>query len=899
MNPHVRRALCAASPLALVVAAQPAFADQAAPAGAGSPTSPDAQNATAPGSTDIANTIVVSGIRAALRDSLKAKRVSSLVVEEIGSKDIGVMPDVTIADELDRAPGVNTTRDRGNASQASVRGLGPRLVLGLVNGREVASSEPDRNVRWEIYPSEDVSAVTIYKSQDAGLIAGGVAATIDIHTLRPLDYTGPVLVARAGALYGTGGKDIPGYSGLGERGSLQYIGKITSNFAITVGGSYQRQKNGRDSFQGWNYNLANTSGYDAPTLNGSQVNAPYGAQTEIDATTETRWSSAVGLQWKPSPDWDINGDLLYSDVKIAEPQLQQWYGSSNGWGDWGGTIGAAGDIYQPGNYKMVGNDIVAATLNNYSSVTNLVADYNENKTLLATGLNARYHGDHVTLKLDGSYSRAVRTNSWMAIASTTYPETVSFNTAANVTPTVSESADPAVPGQQSFSGYSVGAGQGPAHLEDTLGAFQADLERKFDTGFLTAVSAGFRYANRIKSLSTGYETVVANANAPAVSEFSVSAFSVPSLDYGNFNQMASVTSYSTSGDPTAYWRVKENDYEGYAKVDFASRLGTVPFSGNIGVRMVGVDDKSSAFQTYTYWDANADNGAGANVTGATPTVTPNHYFRVLPSLNLTFTFSDDLLLHAGVAEVMSRPPIDELRGAQILSDYTGYHAGSTGNPTLRPFMATQGDLSLEWYFHKEALLAVAGYYKKVSTNIGYTQTTETITTAQDSAPYTITKPVNGNGGDVYGSEVTFQTPFYWIKGGEHFGIYSNAALVGSNLREMTPVLNPLSAVGMANFTGEADLWAWGHGFDLRVGLKHHSPYTVIFGWDASQLIRLESETTLQASISYTVNKQITVRLQAWNLTNAASRYYFNNDPNQIARYEKYGASYMADVTFKY
>jgi iron complex outermembrane recepter protein len=871
MNPHVRRALCAASTLALAVAAQPAFADQSAPTGAGSPTSDTAQ---APGSTDVPSSIVVTGIRAALRDSLKAKRASSLVVEEIGSKDIGVMPDVTFADELDRMPGVNVTRDRGNASQASVRGLGPRLVLGLVNGREVASSEPDRNVRWEIYPSEDVAGASIYKSQDASLIAGGVAATIDIRTLRPLDYTGPSLIARAGALYNTGGKDIPGYSGWGERGGLQYIGKLTDNFAITVGGSYQRQKNAHDSFQGWGYNLANTSGDDAPTLNGKQVNAPWGAQTEIDETVETRWSSTLGLQWKPAPDWDVNGDFLYSDVKIAEPQVQQWYGSSNGWGDWGGTIGASGDIYQPGNYKIVGNDIVAGTLNNYSSVTNVIADYNENKTLLATGLNARYHGDHVTLKLDGAYSHASRTNSWVAVESTVYPQTVSFNTAANAVPTVTESSDPATPGSQSFTPYAPGAGQGPQHLQDSLGSFQADLERKFDTGFITAASAGLRYANRIKSLSTGFETTELNGSTPALSEFSVSAFSVPNILYGNFNQIASVTSYSTTGDATATWRVKEDDYEGYAKVDFASKLGTVPFTGNLGVRLVDVDDRSDAEQ----------------VSGAR-----DHYFRVLPSLNFTFNLQDSLLLHAGVAEVMSRPPIDELRAVQILSSGTGVNTGSAGNPYLHPFMATQGDLSLEWYFHKEALLAVAGFYKQVSTNVGYGQTVQDI----GGTSYTITQPVNGPGGKVYGSEVTFQTPFYWINGGEHFGIYTNAAIVGSTLKELTPASNPMAAVGMANFTGEADLWAGAHGFDIRVGLKHHSPYTVIYGWDASQLIRLESETTLQASIGYTINKQIAIRLQAWNLTNQAARFYFNNDPNQIARYEKYGASYMADVTFKY
>ena len=97
--------------------------------------------------------VVVTGYRKSLEDSLEVKRNSELVVEAVTGGDIGALPDVTIAESLVRLPGINGTRDRGNQSQATLRGLGPRLVLGLVNGREVASSEPSRNVRWEIYPS--------------------------------------------------------------------------------------------------------------------------------------------------------------------------------------------------------------------------------------------------------------------------------------------------------------------------------------------------------------------------------------------------------------------------------------------------------------------------------------------------------------------------------------------------------------------------------------------------------------------------------------------------------------------------------------------------------------------------------------------------------------------------
>lgn len=879
---HLGKSAClgVASALAIAFAAGPAWAQES--------------DQPAAAQDDNGQEIVVSGIRASLRDALQAKRANPGVTETISSKEIGVLPDVTIADELARLPGVTASRDRGNASQAAVRGLGPRLVLGLVNGREVASSEPDRNVRWEIYPSEIVSGATVYKSQSADLIAGGVAGTIDIRTLRPLDYAGPAVTLRAGALYNDGGKNIPDYSPWGARASAQAVAKLDDTLALSIGGTYQRQRNGFESFQGWGYNTAETG--NPPTLNGQVVNAPWGAQTEVKGLTETRWSGTTTLQWKPDSNWDVNADFLYSTVKIDENQYQQWYGRSNGWGDWGGTIGAPGDIYQPGSYTLAGNDIVAATLNNYSSVTNVLARYQENKHLLVTGLNTRYSGDDWTATFDLSYSKAWRRNTWRAVATESYPQTTTFSTGAGVVPSVTVSSNPADPAAQTVPSYYAGQFDGPQRLNDELGAGQADIYHDLHGGFFTGFGFGGRYSHRVKDFAAATAPVSTKAGAnytiPSnlLQSFEVDIANVPSLLYGSYDAIApgAITVGTPVDDPSRAWRVRENDFEGYLKADFGGSLGSTPFSGNLGVRFVDVSTHSSANRATTSW-----NGV-QNVTVYSPVAASAHYFRALPSLNVNFELTGDLKLRAGVARVISRPPLDELRANQNLSYYPPQLTGSNGNPYLRPFMATQGDLSLEWYFHSDSLFALAGYYKRVDSNIGYTQTQESI----GGQNYTITGPQNGKGGDIYGAEVTFQTPF-WFIGLDHFGIYSNAALVGSTVRELAPASNPFEGAGLAKFTGEFDLWYSDHGLDVRVAVKHHSPFTVIYGWDASQLTRLESETIVGASISYEFIKNVSVRLQANNLTNQAARFYWNNDPQQLARYERYGRSYLADVTVKF
>lgn len=218
-----RKLLCAAiAAQLLILVSSPAQADGPAAASAGadqSAVATEKQKAIDAKAADkVAETattldgVVVMGQRASLDRALDVKQADDHVVEVIAADNMGQLPNITVAQALVRLPGVNGARDRGNESLATVRGLGPRMTLGTVNDREIASSEPTRAVRWEVFPTEVVSAVKVYKTQSADLIAGGIAATVDIATVNPLDYAGPAFVGTAGPVYYTEGKDVPGYS---------------------------------------------------------------------------------------------------------------------------------------------------------------------------------------------------------------------------------------------------------------------------------------------------------------------------------------------------------------------------------------------------------------------------------------------------------------------------------------------------------------------------------------------------------------------------------------------------------------------------------------------------------------------------------------------------------------
>jgi TonB-dependent receptor len=835
--------------------------------------------------------IVVSGYRASLQSALAVKKNSELVVDAISGGDIGALPDVTIAESLVRLPGVNGTRDRGNQSQATLRGLGPRLVLGLVNGREVASSEPNRNVRWEIYPSEVVSGADVYKSQSADLVAGGVAGTIDIKTIQPLKYSGPEVLLRGGPVYYEAGSDIPDYDPYGYRGSASFTHSVGDNFAFNLGASVQRQKNAFPSFQGWGYNDETIHSTDATgdiDGDGQDDPTPWGAQTEVKKLTEDRYGVNAAIGWRPTDRFELNVDALYSKFTIDEDQNQAWYGR-NFWGNWDngqqGCYAAAAS-----SYTVENGSVVAATLDNcYAPVTNVIAKYTEDKDLLVTGVNGKFESDAWTVIGDLSYSNAERKNRWAAFKSEVWPATMTYDMSAGTTPSVTTSSDPSDPAIQAAPDWLPGESDGPDNLKDELTALRFDATRSFE-GSVKSFSMGLRFSEREKDYVRREHdfigTVAGSLPASLFTSYSVKEFDAPPLLNGDFDEIVDyvyggMPASMSTVVPTSGWNVEESVTEAYAMLKFGGTLGA-PFNGNFGVRFVRTETTSTGFES-------------VNGGTATPLSYDSDYTEALPSLNMTWSLNEDNLLRFGAARVIARPPLDELRASRTLWNTAQPFNGQAGNPLLDPFLATQFDLSYEYYFGPEALFAAAAFYKDVGTHIGYTTVPEVI----EGTTYQVTQPNNGDGGDISGLELTFQTPFAHEGPLRNVGVYANYAFVDTDVKEFYPSDNPLPIEGYAKHTGVVDLWFQKSGFEARLGWKYHSPFTIIAGWNGSDVRSLGEERILDFSTSWQVNDLFGMRLQINNLTDEPLRISRDNNTSRLGSYDVYGRRALLDFTFKF
>lgn len=847
--------------------------------------------ADAPAAAEESEEIVITGMRAALEKAIEVKQNNDHVMEALSMDDINATPAVTIAEALVRLPGVNGSRDRGNESQAAIRGLGPRMVFGTVNGREVASPEPGRSIRYEQYPSELVSAAEVYKTQSADLIEGGIAGSINLKTISPLSYTGPEATIRAGIQENEGGKDIPDYNPLGNRYSAALVEKLSDEFAVAIGVSKQKQKNAYGSLQGWGFSSGdwNLDG------KGSIGSTPWGVAAEVKKLEQDRQGVMAVMEWAPSDTLNIKYDFLYTSFKMDEQQNQTWgqdIGLNPGpWGGWGiedtNKDGRPDNLLS--NVVLVNKQAVAATLNGWEGqIRHVIAGYTQENSGITQGLKFSYTGiDNWKIDGDISSSTAKRDNYWNAIYLDQYAETWSYDLRG--TPSISAPAgSPLLTPEKASYNWLSNVNEGST-LDDDLLSAQFDFKRELDAGVLKSVTFGVRSADREKEVIwTDFvmNRTDATDNGTAVkfpsgflSSYTLGAFdTIPFLNAPSYKETAKLIYGGVNYDSAKvnegrYWKVDEKNNAGYVKLDFEGDIAGLDYNANIGVRQVKISTESYAL--------NGDH-------------VDSDFSQALPSAGLNINLDDQRKLRFGISRAISRPPLDELRAGQYISAINTGSSGGAGNPLLKPFTADQADVSYEWYFAPEALAAISVYYKDVDNYIG-NATVGSFSGQQGT--FDIYGPVNGKGGYVRGAELTFQMPFKFLPV-EGFGIYSNYAFAESNIHEFAPSDNPLPMAGLARDTATLDLWYSNYGVDARLGWKYHSAYTSAFTWDSYDLTTMDSELSLGFSLAYDINEHWNVRFQAYNLTNEPMRLSQNNQPANLKRFDDYGRSYLLDFTWK-
>jgi len=150
---------------------------------------------------EVIEVIEVTGYRASEQKSRDIKKEAIGVVDAIIAEDIGKMPDENVAEALQRVTGISITRENGEGSQVSVRGMSPNLNRITVNGKTLTSAGDDQSVGLEAFSSGLLERVEVFKTPSAAMVEGSLGGSINLKTRRALDSKKRKIVVSAHADY--------------------------------------------------------------------------------------------------------------------------------------------------------------------------------------------------------------------------------------------------------------------------------------------------------------------------------------------------------------------------------------------------------------------------------------------------------------------------------------------------------------------------------------------------------------------------------------------------------------------------------------------------------------------------------------------------------------------------
>ena len=374
--------------LARDVFATTALAGMIASAYAQTPAAPAAPASAPQAKSNTLDTVTVTGYRSSLANSAREKREDVGLSETVFAEDIGKFPDASIADSLSRVPGVRVNRATidGEGMNISIRGMGANFTRVLLNGAPMASASAgswggnisaNREVDMDFLPSELFRSATVYKSQRASILEGGIAGTVDMRSVRPFDKqgfrsaftlsgnyretvgklsdTGSALVsntwrsstfgefgALVGAAWGHSKYRTTGFQTVDMRNfQLKSFQALASDNPNNTGGGSQSTPDTVPS----GLALADLPAFARPILvPGAQINRdmllalnPGANIKQIDNALmgrlgrhlnhegeRERASGVVSLQWRPNEKWDF-----YLDMMGAEKSNKMTYNAMN------------------------------------------------------------------------------------------------------------------------------------------------------------------------------------------------------------------------------------------------------------------------------------------------------------------------------------------------------------------------------------------------------------------------------------------------------------------------------------------------------------------------------------------------------------------------------------------
>jgi iron complex outermembrane recepter protein len=857
--------------------------------------------------------VVVTGIRYSVKASIAAKRAATNMTEVATAEDIGKLPAKNVADVLQTLPGVDTSSSTAGEGafaendRISLRGTPNSLTQTTIDGHFVSSGDwfiedqyetVGRSVSYDLLPSQIVGKTVVNLSQNAAMIEGGVAGSVDIQTRHPLDFKPGISgYLNAGAEY----SDLPAKAD--PQGGLM-VSWNNGTFGVLAMAFYEKQDLRRDAqeelgyasvdaataaaWQAANPSLPDATGALYPTLLG---------QT-LFKQTQTKKGGLIDIQAKPSDAVSLDLTAFYSYMDAGNTNDNYMF--------WGSHI--VGPTYVPTALTVQNGTIVSGTWPTQagapasivydqitrpgttadSSFVNLDATVDATDNLTLDGQLGYTLGSGRTTyapayEWSGGNGASYTFNGYTNLATVSFPGTPTNN-----------------PGMNGVN--NVGTGWAWNDIDDSVDKetyAKLDATLKQDDGALEALKFGVRFAHHSRDGNFTADqgcTSYCWSNLPGYSggeypgNFQSGIGSSPwgsnifTYSQGEINAYDAAALTPNVNGSRYYWLDSFSTVENELAAYVMEEVGGDRWSGDFGVRFVNTLEEVTA---------NFANGLNPLTFSAfgpfTPTEIDNRYFNVLPSVNLRFDLTKRLVARFSASETMALADPSALGTGVQLTDTN--LTGNGGNANLKPVKGAVYSTDLEYYYGPESLVEVALFDMDLSSYVDFGTSTGrylNLNLSKSGPPiysnFTITSPFNTTA-EIKGGTVSWQQALPL-----GFGVNANLTLANGSSGDGNPVL------GDSKYTYNVGAYFQRGPISANLDYSYRSHYYAAVSESSPQY--MANWYNLNAQVSYDVTHALSLTFSGRNLTDKIIYEYGKNTSQPVAIYDN-GRQFYLSANYKF
>lgn len=878
---------------------------------------------------DEIETIEIKGFRGSLLQAKDLKRNALGTQDSIVAEDIADFPDLNLADALQRIPGVAITREGGEGRQISLRGLGPDFTQVQLNGMEAlgtSSSAMDsrgsisrsRAFDFNIFASELFNRVDVNKSFSADMDEGGIGGTVNLVTAKPFDYDG-----FKGAISGQIGQNT-----LAD-GTSPRVAALISNtwgdFGALASVAYSKRNTNEQGFNTYRWRLQNADGSDISALsqedqdalNSGDLRFSRGSRYSSFENEQTRIGATVALQYRPSSNFKIGFDGLYGvlDNDRNEFHLQSRGSSST-------ALGCTGPSYS--SIQAEANAPICSSL--------IDIQYNAgNEVIYSRFENAAIHSESRQQNADTTLTQMVLNSEWNITNSFTLKALIGHSNSDFDTGSTKVYLE-------SFGDQTIDYTKDKFYGVNTYGYdvtdvneyryHEIDLEEdqisnsfdlaKLDTIYMLDTAGTITAGISLKNFKNeAWENKTENILRTDWEQGNVSDIIDPSLTYTytghNEQQWLAVdipgvlNAYGINSNlPQADYsnQVEEETLGAYLQYEFGADFFNGFLRGNIGAR---------------YYSTNI---SSIGLVNNELTEVTQEYSGVLPTLNLAWEATDNLVIRASLGKNVTRPSLSALNATGTVQNDPNSTNGlsiSSGNPGLKPFESTNFETAIEYYFDEVGYVSVAYFTKSIdnfivtnTASLAYGNTGYSLSFLGDvdangnpqtaDTMYTVIQPINTDKSDISGYEMAFQRDLdflpeplnniglivnYTYADGE--ALYRNVGNTGIDEYKPFPGLSEHSG----NFTLYFEQESWG----ARISAAYRSDYISDVSSNSDEDERgFHATTYVDFSAFYNITEQLKVTIEGTNLTDVKEEQY-SDSADRLYNATENGRTFYLGATY--